>query len=187
MGGSTLVTEDASKRSIILHHKNNRFCSEPSPDAMGTLATQLAAALSGKAQHPSGISGEVDSTISHSLRYQCNRLVLNGHRAVQVLRDGMYRLCEAFLNEAIDQDTYADQMVSLVTTLNYVVPIELCINSLDANTVTEKETSSVIRSCIEATYQFALGLHDHSTGIRKAKYQYERAKQATVVQALVKH
>jgi hypothetical protein len=47
-------------------------------------------------------------------------------QGIQALRDGMYRLCEAFLNEAITSATYEDHIGHLTATLNFIVPIELC-------------------------------------------------------------
>jgi len=41
----------------------------------------------------------------------------------------MYRLCEARMNGAIGNDFYEEQMIDLVATLNFIVPLELCANA----------------------------------------------------------
>jgi hypothetical protein len=39
----------------------------------------------------------------------------------------MYRLCEAYMNEAIGKETYATQVLALTQSLNWLVTLELCL------------------------------------------------------------
>jgi hypothetical protein len=49
-------------------------------------------------------------------------------QGIQGLRDGMYRVCEGWLNGAIDTLAYQKQLTNLVLTMNYLVSMEVCAN-----------------------------------------------------------
>ncbi|MER9273495.1 hypothetical protein [Mesorhizobium sp. M0643] len=107
-------------RSIIVN-KEGLICAEPSPDVMVSLLTNAQANGVGK-QGDIG-SGEFSSKF---LQQASGDQLFERSQGIQALRDGMYRLCEAHLNQAIPQETYVEQMTDLVATLNFIVPIELC-------------------------------------------------------------
>lgn len=188
MGNTAVITTDASKRSILVHLNGQKFCAEPVPDATGTLATQLATQLSGGIQIPGSKKPAVQGKfgINDSGNAGLSKLFQRS-QGVQVLRDGMYRLCEAHLNGAIDQDTYADQLIGLITTLDYVVPMELCSKILNEerkngengqpNMVTRKEVpEQLLKDCINASYNFAKAVNEQSLGIRLAKYRRQNTE-----------
>jgi hypothetical protein len=177
-GQTTILTTDASKRSIFLHlgDKEKKFCSEPAPDAIGTIAAHLAANL---AASP-GPTSKAESSMQSKTETNIVELFQRS-QGVQVLRDGMYRLCEAYLNGAIDKDTYADQLIALITTLDFVVPVELCTKSMEVierlaagNPSREAKEQAVVRDCIQAAYNFAKGVNDQALQARKAKYEKEQ-------------
>jgi hypothetical protein len=92
---------------------------------MGTIAKAIAAKAAAKV--PVKVtnvetSGEYAKTFESDIHDLFQR-----SQGVQVLRDGMYRLCEAFVNGAIDQQVYSQQMIDLISTLDFVVPMELCV------------------------------------------------------------
>ena len=74
-----------------------RVCAEPSPDAMTTLAAQL----SGSASTPQGVNAELAASLSESGAYVGLRT-----QSIQLLRDAMYRSCEAYLSGGIDKNAY---------------------------------------------------------------------------------
>ena len=88
------------------------FCAEPSPDALSAIS----ASLSGGLTKPSGKSIQAASALAESssnigLRTQ----------SIQLLRDGMYRVCEAYLSGAITESEvkrllsrYQDTMVAIL-------------------------------------------------------------------------
>lgn len=122
LGTAMSLTLDGSKRSILVNKKNGRFCSEPPPDAIAQIAAKLTASLSApNAGVQASGTGNLDVNILS---------LFQRSQGVQVLRDGMYRVCEAYLNEAIEAGDYRSQMVQLVSTLNYIVPVELCTKAL---------------------------------------------------------
>ena len=90
-------TEENSEGST---QENSRrvVCAEPSPDAM----TTLAASLSASGSLPSGASGELASAFSESGAYIGLRT-----QSIQLLRDSMFRTCEAYLSGGISGAQYA--------------------------------------------------------------------------------
>ncbi|WP_345974596.1 hypothetical protein [Sulfurimonas sp. HSL3-7] len=91
---------DAKQRAIIVvQNESNRtvVCSEPSPDALSAYAMQLA--LEGKIPEQAALklaTSSQEGTSFIGLRTQ----------SIQLLRDAMYRNCEAYANGALDKAQY---------------------------------------------------------------------------------
>ena len=82
-------------------------CAEPSPDVANAMATAFGAGGSlGISGLPSGVDPKVAAAISASRAESMAQL---GERlaTIQLLRDGLYRACEAYANGAISSTTYA--------------------------------------------------------------------------------
>lgn len=121
VGDTATLTIDASKRSII--SRGEHTCAEPSPDASATIATELSALLSGS-------SGDDDMTFAADVLASSSiERLFERTQGIQAIRDGMFRLCEANMNEGISEAFYEELMIDLVTTLNFIVPLELCIKA----------------------------------------------------------
>lgn len=73
-------------------------CSEPSPDT--AMAISLITKL--KAESTNTTGGEFDHQTNQAITQLAGRSI-----AVQALRDGTYRACEAYANGAIDKEEYA--------------------------------------------------------------------------------
>jgi hypothetical protein len=91
-------------------------CAEPSPDALSAISSTFAASAGGL--FPSG--EEVQVALSRALSETATQL---GQRnaTIQLLRDGLYRQCEAYMNGLIDKtyyeqiaNKYANAMVTLL-------------------------------------------------------------------------
>ncbi len=101
LGHITALSVDARQRLIISGKRPdgvNVVCAEPSPDAIVARASYLSAkaSISGKGDGQVG-AGSAETAGSIGLRTQ----------TIQLLRDGYYRVCEAYLNGAIDTKHYA--------------------------------------------------------------------------------
>ena len=109
LGDDQSVSRDASQSAIINHNPNlmtragtvtpaRIVCTEPSPDVATVFASAAAAALEAAGK------GAVSLTYSSS-----EALVQLAERtvAVQVLRERMFRACEAYSNGAITSTTYS--------------------------------------------------------------------------------
>ena len=114
-GTSALI--DAKQRTIIAASRSNDVivCAEPSPDALSAVSSSFAGSTSVSAQS----SPEVALAMALALNEAAGQL--RRARTVQLLRDSLFRACEAYMNEAMDQidytriaNKYADATVTLL-------------------------------------------------------------------------
>ncbi len=99
-----VMTKGASGRPTIT-------CAEPSPDALSALSTSVGGSLQDPKVAANFAIAQVESSASIGLRTQ----------SIQLLRDGMYRLCEGYAGGALDgeqfnkeQRRYQNLMLSLL-------------------------------------------------------------------------
>jgi len=97
------VNIDAKARMILVTDYGGKdgnrrvICAEPSPDtAVGAAASALAAA---------NVATKVDAQVAATLA-EAVQSVGRRTQSIQLLRDGLYRACEAYLNGAISSDEY---------------------------------------------------------------------------------
>ena len=102
------LSVDARQRVILVTHKGGRtrdrtiVCTEPSPDA----ATGRSAAGSVAASLPSAAPGKDAQAAAATASSEAIALIAMRTQTVQLLRDGLFRACEAYMNGAIDQHQY---------------------------------------------------------------------------------
>ena len=127
---STSVLIDAKQRALLAtpatkagfsetekHRRRDFFvCAEPSPDALSAISSTFAASAGGL--FPSG--AQVQAALASALEETAAEL---GRRnaTIQLLRDGLYRQCEAYMNGLINEayyeqiaNKYANAMVTLL-------------------------------------------------------------------------
>ncbi len=98
------IAIDATTRVILVTQKggatNDQFvvCGEPSPDA---IVASFGAKATVKAAVPQGLSGEAGGEISQTAKSIAVRTA-----TIQLLRDGLYRSCEAVINGMIGKTEY---------------------------------------------------------------------------------
>ena len=114
-GTSALI--DAKQRTIIAASRTNDVivCAEPSPDALSAVSSSFSGSTSVSAQS----SPEVALAMALALNEAAGQL--RRARTVQLLRDSLFRACEAYMNEAMDKidytriaNKYADATVTLL-------------------------------------------------------------------------
>ncbi|WPN63498.1 hypothetical protein QMK47_00410 [Pseudomonas sp. P9_35] len=90
---------DANGKLVSTEHKKNGMfvCAEPSPDAMASLAYELAA----KGGYPEKASGELAFAMQDGAAFTGIRT-----QSIQLLRDFGYRLCESYMSGAISAAQY---------------------------------------------------------------------------------
>lgn len=155
VGDVKTLSLDAKQRLVFVanrsggHHSSSErvTCTEPMPDALVAKAAVLAA--SGKFEEPGGptASGNLaggQTETAGSIGYR--------DHTIQMLRDGYYRLCEAYMNGAIDKEQYssmirnADTFMVTISALqvigsNQIAPaITLTPNTLTATTKQDGST-----------------------------------------------
>ncbi len=96
------------------------ICAEPSPDIAKVISSASNIGLAATANLPQGISPEAAAAFS---REQAAAMAQLGERVatIQLLRDGLYRACEAYANGALSSTAYAvllsrydDTMITLL-------------------------------------------------------------------------
>jgi hypothetical protein len=105
------LSVDAKQRLVLVTHKGGKtgdrkiVCAEPSPDAYSAAAASAAASAAGSAplggQGTASASGGFSAATSEAAASLAMRT-----QTIQLLRDGLYRACEAYMNGAIDQYQY---------------------------------------------------------------------------------
>lgn len=105
----TSVSLDAQQRIVVsalrgpAGSQRRIICAEPSPDAISALASSLATDLTGKVPATeAGTAGttEAELAVRRSVAEQVAYVGVR-NSTIQLLRDGLYRSCEAYLNGAI--------------------------------------------------------------------------------------
>ena len=100
---ATSFSLDGKQRMILVtdrggkNHDKRVLCAEPSPDALVGIAASASGGLS--------IAGKGSADAAASLA-EAVQSIGRRTQTVQLLRDGLYRACEAYLNGAIDEDEY---------------------------------------------------------------------------------
>ncbi len=110
----TSLSVDAMQRMVLVTHKGGKsgdrlvVCTEPSPDAISALAASGSANVSGTLPSatpggPSQGSGAGSGSFAMS---EAVASIAMRTQTIQLLRDGLFRACEAYMNGAIDQHQY---------------------------------------------------------------------------------
>ena len=99
----------ASTRPIV------GFCAEPSPDALSTLSTQF----TGEAGYEEQLS--LALTLAQQ---EAGSFVGLRTQSIQLLRDAMYRMCEAYLSGALQPEEYSLMLRRYLRTMVVLLAIE---------------------------------------------------------------
>lgn len=114
----TLATV-AQRRLAIIKFEDGKFCAEPPPDAADNISSTLSTALSAN-------KGDVDvqaklatavSSVAKQLFYRSQGL--------QLYRDGMFHLCNAYLNGLIDPAEYKTKHQELLKAAQELINAEI--------------------------------------------------------------
>lgn len=106
------LSVDAKQRFLISNTRKDPngtslqvLCTEPSPDALSVLNSSLAA--SGSLDRALGGSKDISAALSLALsRSESGAFIGLRTQTIQLIRDGMYRLCEAYAAGALDGHEY---------------------------------------------------------------------------------
>lgn len=138
-------------------------CAEPNPDvAIGRNITVNITGKGSAGQAAAPASGElqVGTDVKETL------LELKRSNALQVLRDVGYRVCEAYLNEAIDRDEYARVLHATGTIITAFVALDALREFKD-----RPEAAQAIGKIVDVVAQMpgAADTVTHNNGIRSAR------------------
>lgn len=103
------------------------ICAEPSPDAISAIASELFA----KASAPGKGNAEIGGAFRESAAYVGLRT-----QSIQLLRDSMYRICEAYMNRALSEAQFEILMRRSQKYMIALLAIEQMAGSVQAPAVT---------------------------------------------------
>jgi hypothetical protein len=131
----TLAT--TAERRIVLVRLNDgansigRVCAEPPPDAAENIAAQLTTAIEAAFKQPTAnldASGKVEASRAIATSVQT---LFQRTQGLQLYRDGMYNLCQGYLNGIFDKSDFTTKYDTLL--IETVKLIELEINQTKGN------------------------------------------------------
>lgn len=123
VNGIETLSIDAKQRLMLVNanggpNQNKKItCTEPSPDAI----VAQAAALSANITTPQALSAALGGSSTETAGSIGLRTP-----TIQILRDGYFRICEAYLNGAIDEDKYRQ----VINHVDGVIAVALAIDTL---------------------------------------------------------
>lgn len=124
------VSVDARQRLVLVtknggkHGTRQVVCAEPSPDAIVARASAVAAGLQGGI---TGASDEDKKNLAAGLGASSSETSASiGLRTqtITLLRDGLYRLCEAYMNGAVDEIQYNVALVNMDKLMTSLLAID---------------------------------------------------------------
>lgn len=115
----TIVSMVAQRRMVFVNETNKRVCAEPSPDVSDSIAQSMDAALKGGY---SGAEGEVKLAQTYAA---IAKQLVRRSQGLQLYRDGMYYLCQAWLNETIDDSEYTTRQKHLMQLVENLIEREI--------------------------------------------------------------
>jgi hypothetical protein len=105
------LSVDAKQRLVFVTQRGGRHgnrqivCAEPSPDALSATAAAASAAFALPTAGGAGAGGPAQGGLSAGRSESAASIGLRT-QSIQLLRDGLYRACEAYMNGAIDETQY---------------------------------------------------------------------------------
>lgn len=138
---------DAQQRLVITTVRG--FCAEPSPDAMAAYASALGFSAKNSTQNSVAASNAINSAAANiGLRTQ----------SITLMRDTLYRMCEAYLNGQVDEIQVATLIGRSMDLTAVILAIEQLTGATAASQVALTPGGSANASSILVSNQQALDL-----------------------------
>jgi hypothetical protein len=167
----TVFSTTAARREVIVKFPDNKFCAEPPPDVAESLTSSIAVAAQGSAKAQPGspeftASIEAVKTLATSIRTLFTR-----SQGVQLFRDGLFHLCQAYLNHGIKEPEY-------VALYNDLLKKSLELVEKELPDMKDKRAATAAENA-EASAKEAKAAENAATALaQKAKQDADRAEQA---------
>jgi hypothetical protein len=159
-GDARLIRQSVSERAILIVPRGESgptvsACAEPPPDASQNIAQTLNAQLSALGRRPEG-EASASAQIAQELRGATENLFQRS-QGIQLLRDTMFRLCEAFQNGVLPPEQYVAAMTKLIETANFIIPFEQCVGlgRVSSTGVQTEFLSFAMRTCLDTASEFS--------------------------------
>jgi hypothetical protein len=157
-GQSKAIHLDAQQRLVLV--AGQKFCAEPSPDALAAYASSLGFSIADGNKNSASVANALQGTVgSIGLRTQ----------SITLMRDSLYRLCEAGLNEKIG----VQQMAEFIRRSQDLTAVVLAIEQLTGAVV----GSQVVLSG-NASASSVAQLQSNQEALTAARQEKTNAKEA---------
>jgi hypothetical protein len=114
--GTLAVT--AERRIVVANLDNGTFCSEPPPEAAGSITNAIASTLSANVAE----EGDVDAELASNFARHVNQLYTRAH-TVQMFRDASFHLCVDAVNVGDGQGSYVSYQQSVMNLVKELKPV----------------------------------------------------------------
>jgi hypothetical protein len=129
LDGGDSVSVDAKQRLVFVTERGGKrgdqrvVCAEPSPDALSAIATAGSAAIAFPQVLPGGQTGQASGKGGFTQNESAGSIGLRT-QAIQLLRDSLYRACEAYMNGVIDRAEYSFILMNIDRVMISIVGID---------------------------------------------------------------
>ena len=146
LGGES-ISIDAHQRAIItteIRDENGQprliYCAEPSPDAFASINSILNRSIAAKSEISENTVEVSDDTLS-TLESVASAALNTRNATIQLLRDGLYRACEAYATGALSQSEYVGIVGQYQNVILALLSIEL-LTTINATENTRSDANS---------------------------------------------
>jgi hypothetical protein len=124
IGKVGVLSTTAERREVIFKFPDNKFCAEPPPDVAEALSSSLILLAKGSATDKT--TAEVSARLEAAKTLATSvRTLFRRSQGAQFLRDGLFNLCQAYLNHVIKEDQYVAMYQELLRISQRLVEKEL--------------------------------------------------------------
>ena len=117
--GFRTLSTTPERRVVIFNQHTQKFCAEPPPDVADNLASSFASAIEGS-RGDIKASAEVSKAFASTAKQLFQR-----SQGVQLYRDGMYSLCQSYINGAIGPGELSEMQKKLLETSSKLIDKEI--------------------------------------------------------------
>lgn len=119
-----VLSTTAERREVVIKFPDNKFCAEPPPDVAESLISSLSLLAQGSVKDKT--AGEASARLEATKALATSiRTLFTRTQGAQFLRDGLFNLCEAYLNHAITAAEYVGLYKDLLAKSQALIVLEL--------------------------------------------------------------
>jgi hypothetical protein len=120
-----ILLGSGTERDELHARHSGQFCPEPPPDVAQSISAAFSAALEGKLTVPQGqTGGQASAQVARALATAVEPLVKRS-QGLQFFRDQTFYTCVAFLNGALDEAAYREQLVGTARLAAALIALEV--------------------------------------------------------------
>jgi hypothetical protein len=159
----------AERREVIVKFPDNKFCAEPPPDVAEALTSSLSLLAQGSAKDKT--AGEASARLEATRTLATSiRSLFTRSQGAQFLRDGLFHLCQAYLNHAIDEPQYFALYKELLTKSQALIILEF-------PDMKDKRADDAVKNAEAAATEAKTAASAAAASAQQAKQEAERAKE----------